>query len=83
VSSLTEQERIGLEEVFLSISSTPKSRQKRFGFKKKLRHFRRMKPLVLGVKKPANLLNMALKRIKFSNFRHLLPKKNEKKKNLS
>jgi hypothetical protein len=83
VSSLTEQERIGLEEVFLSISSTPKRTDRLCGLKKRLRDLRRLKPLSIGAKRPANLLNMALKRIKSSNFHYLLPKKNKKKKNLS
>jgi len=83
VSSLTEQERIGLEEVFLSISTASKPRGKLRNLTKILRELRQRKPFEIGVKRRFGLLGVALKRIKLSNFHHLFPKKNKKKKNLS
>jgi hypothetical protein len=83
VSSLTEQERIGLEEVFLSISSQHRSLGKLHHFKQKLQQAWKATALVAGAKKPSKVLFQAHKRIKLPNFHHLLPKRNKKKKNLS
>jgi hypothetical protein len=83
VSSLTEQERIGLEEVFMSISSQEKGLGKVRKIKESMLDLFRKKPFLTKLKKPATLSFQAHKRIKIPNFHHLFPKKNKKKKNLS
>ena len=83
MSSLTEQERIGLEEVFRSISSQHKHGGKLNRFKEKVTALLAERPFAKRARKPLQLLLLGRKRIKFPNFQHLFPKKNKKKKNLS
>lgn len=83
MSSLTEQERIGLEEVFLSISSQNKRLGRIYTFKQKLKQTLKRTHPAKGVKKGAKRLFKARKQINFPNFHHLFPKRNKKKKNLS
>lgn len=75
MSSLTEQERIGLEEVFLSISSAPDHAKELHGFKRILLNLIRRKRFQKGFKRPVLLVMMTYRRIKLSNLRHLFPKK--------
>ena len=83
MSSLTEQERIGLEEVFLSISKQGKDSGRVHTLKRQLQAIWKRSIALAGLKKPSKLLFQASKRINFPNFHHLIPKKNKKKKNLS
>ena len=83
MSSLTEQERIGLEEVFLSISSNRKRQTKLFRFTENIRAFLKLKKAGKGLLKPMSMLHHVKKRLKSGNLLHLLPKKGKKKKNLS
>ena len=84
MSSLTDQERRGLEDVFLSISKTPSKRYtKRSHVKQFLQILFETKKLQKHPVKPSTLLKNAKKRIKTSNITKFLTKKSKKKKNLS
>jgi len=83
VSSLTEQERLGLEEVFLSISTHGKPMRKMIAIREKLYVFWRRQPFFRRAQTPLNMLFWGRKQPKYPIFHHLLPKKNKKKKNLS
>jgi len=84
VSSLTDQERLGLEDVFLSISKTP---SKRYAKTSTLKQFLQIlfetKKLQKHLNKPSYMIQSAKKRIKMSNISQYLAKKSKKKKNLS
>ncbi len=77
MSSLTEQERLGLEEVFLSISKKESDAERKplYGSIKKLLSLQELK-IRLGLKK-------FKKNIKFLQITHIAYKKHKKKKNLS
>lgn len=84
MSSLTDQERVGLEEVFLSISKTPSKRYKTSSnIKQLLQLLFESKKLQKHLNKPSHMLLHAKKRIKMSNITQFFNKKQKKKKNLS
>lgn len=82
MSSLTENERIALDEVFMSIS-TGHSRKKSDWFKPVGAFFKPSKESHKGPNRVSGLLKNMKNRLKIAYFVYLLPKKQKKKKNLS
>jgi hypothetical protein len=84
MSGLTEQERIGLEEVFLSISSSSsKQPSKLSDIKYRIQKFLNKKRLSKNAGNAHGLPFYPKKMINNSTFAHLFNKKSKKKKNLS
>jgi len=77
LSSLTEQERLGLEEVFLTISKKGSGAKRKSVYKhvKKIMSFQELK-IRFGLKK-------LKKGMKLLQIAHIAHKKHKKKKNLS
>ncbi|MEA3373317.1 MAG: hypothetical protein U9Q62_06460 [Campylobacterota bacterium] len=83
MSSLTEQERVGLDEVFLAISSKRNKEKKLLSLTQRFHKYFMQESMRHTLVKPIKMLNHVHKRIKSSNFLHQLPKNGKKKKNLS
>jgi hypothetical protein len=80
VSSLTEQERRGLDDVFLSISTTENRLAKLNRIIPK--YFKAVKWQKHSCKAPKQLVKLPI-RIKLTNFVAMIYKNKKKKKNLS
>jgi hypothetical protein len=72
VSSLTEQERLGLEEVFLSISSSDDRIGTIASIQKRIRDISQRRPFGRNVRKPFSRAYTALGRIRVPKLRHFL-----------
>lgn len=82
MSSLTEQERLGLDEVFLSISSGRGKRRKWFSIRKFLQKLAVQERVGIKQFKPVKILFNVQKRLKTYGFFYKLPEKRKKKRKL-
>lgn len=82
MSSLTEQERLGLDEVFLSISSGRNKRRKWFSVKEHLRRLLMQERVKIKLFQPVKILFHIQKRLKAATLFYKLPEKRKKKRKL-
>jgi len=82
MSSLTEQERMGLDEVFLSISSGRSKRRKWFSIREYLQKLLAHNRVGTKLVQPVKILFHVQKRLKAASFFYKLPEKRKKKRKL-